>query len=121
MFAVKLLANLAIVTLFWRCLNTFSHFTFHMSLEVSYYNWSLLKAVHVFYVNVQFKRTNQGCSPSKLANQSMLNGVAGDKNGQEKLWSFDKARNVLVEKTKARAVKNILPLDFARYLGYSEV
>ena len=51
----------------------------------------------------------------------MLNGVAGDKNGQEKLWSFDKARNVLVEKTKARAVKNILPLDFARYLGYSEV
>ena len=75
MFAVKLLANLAIVTLFWRCLNTFSHFTFHMSLEVSYYNWSLLKAVHVFYVNVQFKRTNQGCSPSKLANQSMLNGA----------------------------------------------
>ena len=57
----------------------------------------------------------------KISQSINVEWRAGDKNGQEKLWSFDKARNVLVEKTKARAVKNILPLDFARYLGYSEV
>ena len=115
MFAVRLLANLAIVTLFWTCLNTFSHFTFHMSLEVSYYDWSLLKAANVFYVNVQFKRTNQGCSPSKLAYQSMLNGALVIKMVKKNFGLLTK------RETNTRAVKNILPLDFARYLGYSEV
>ena len=43
---------------------------------------------------------------------------------QGKLWSFDEARNVLIEKKneiKISAVKILFPLDFATYLSYSEV
>ena len=36
----------------------------------------------------------------KLANQSMLNGARKQEWKQEKLCSFDKARNVLVKKIK---------------------
>ena len=36
------------------------------------------------------------------------------------LWSFDKARKVLIEKNKDMG-KNIFTLDFAKYLSYSEV
>ena len=41
MFAVDLLVNSAVV-MFWRC-PEISHFTFHISLEVLYDNWLLLK------------------------------------------------------------------------------
>ena len=92
MFAVKLLANslVAIVTLFWTCLNTFSHFTFPIPLEVLYYNWSLLKAVKVLtsyiklcYVYVQFKRANQSCSPSKISQSVNLERRNCDRNGKQ--------------------------------------
>ena len=51
MFAVKFLANQAVVcncyVMFWACQTLhFSHFTFHITLEVLYYNWSELKAVN---------------------------------------------------------------------------
>ena len=36
-------------------------------LEVLYYKWSLLKTVNVLYVYVQFKQTNQICSPSNFS------------------------------------------------------
>ena len=85
MFAVKLLTNqwlLAIVTLFSTC-RAFSHFTFHVSLEVFYYNGSYSNAVNnvlTSYVKfccayVNFKRTNQSCSPEKLTSQSMANSA----------------------------------------------
>ena len=38
---------------------------------------------------------------------------------QEKLRSFDKARNILIEKKfEIWAVQNIFPLDFIKYLSY---
>ena len=62
MFAVKLLAHLAVASncyiRFWTC-----HFTDH--LRYYYYKQSLLKAVKPFKV----------AHLQKLANQSMLNGV----------------------------------------------
>ena len=64
----------------------------------------------------------------KSANQSMLNGALvidmvnhSFRKKQEKLLPFDKARNNLIEKIEIRAVKNIFPLDFAKYLSYSEL
>ena len=86
----KLLANLnckQIQRLFasWHhVLHMPSIFTFHIShtIEVLYCNWLYLKAVNILtsliklcFVYFKFKRTNQSCSPSKLANQSMLNGA----------------------------------------------
>ena len=40
-----------------------------------------------------------------------------------KLWSFDEAKNVLIEKNKIKIweVKILFPLDVAIYLSYSEV
>ena len=44
------------------------------------------------------------------------------KKKQEKLWPFDKAKNVVVKKKKKIwAEKNIFLLDFAKYLSYSDV
>ena len=77
MFAVKLLANLVAASDCYNALNMFEHvFTFHIShitLGINY-NWLLSKAVNVLYVYVQFKRTNQSYSPSKIS-QSLLNGA----------------------------------------------
>ena len=36
-------------------------------------------------------------------------------------YAFDKSRNILIKKIKIWAVKNIFPLDFAKYPNYSEV
>ena len=38
-----------------------------------------------------------------------------------KTWSFEKAWNVLIEKIEILVVKIISPLNFAKYLSYSEV
>ena len=66
----------------------------------------------------------------KLANQSILNdtvvmGMANNswkrKWKQEKLWSFEKVWNVLIEKINIWAVTKLFPLDFANYLSYSEM
>ena len=65
----------------------------------------LTSYIKLCYVYVKFKQTNQSCSSSKI---NQLINVEGDScNGndkqffqwsQEKLWSFDKARNGLIEK-----------------------
>ena len=70
MFAVKLLANLVVVSNCYVVLNVIEHvFTFHISYITwgINYNWPLLKAVNVLYVYVQLKRTNESCSPSKIS------------------------------------------------------
>ena len=44
-----------------------------------------------------------------------------DRNGkQEKLWSFDKARNFLIKENEGKGSEKI-SLDIAKYLSYSEV
>ena len=42
------------------------------------------------------------------------------KGKQEKLWLFEKAWNVFIEKNEILVMKNISPLNFAKYLRYSE-
>ena len=77
MFTVKLLTNLVVGSDCYIVLNMIEHvFTFHIS-HITWginYNWLLLKAVNVLYVYVQFKRTSQICSPSKIS-QSLLNSA----------------------------------------------
>ena len=54
----------------------------------------------------------------------MLNGVLMIEvvnNSFEKLWSFEKAWNVLIKKIEILVVKNVSPVNFAKYLSYSEV
>ena len=57
----------------------------------------------------------------------MLNGAlvievfTCDRTCDEKLWSFDKARNVLIENKKRYGMRNISPLEFIKYLSYSEL
>ena len=97
-FALKLQANSAVV-----CVVTlyFEHFTFYIPLEVLYYNRWYLKAVKnvltsyfkLCYVYVKFKQTNQSSSPSKITNQSMLNGAPVMEMVNN---SFSKARKALV-------------------------
>ena len=73
MFAVKLLANLVVASDCYIVFNMFEHvFTFRTS-HINY-KWLLLKPANVLYVYVQFKPTNQSCSPSKIS-QSLLNGA----------------------------------------------
>ena len=77
MFAVKLLANTAvvcIVTLFWTC-SAFSHFTFFKPLETFYYKWSQMKAVKLCYFMLNSNEPIKVAYFQKLANQSMLNGA----------------------------------------------
>ena len=55
MFAVKLLTDSVVTSNCYINLNMFEHvFTFHIPLEVLYYNWSLLKAANVLmsYTNL---------------------------------------------------------------------
>ena len=101
----------ATVTLFWIC-RTFSHFRIsHFSYHLKY-NWPLLKAVNNIltsyikscYVYVKFKRASQSCSPSKINQSINVEWRTCARNGkqffswkQEKLWSFEKAWNVLIE------------------------
>ena len=53
--------------------HVFTIHIYHITWGINY-NWLLLKAVNVLYVYVQFKRTNQSYSPSKIS-QSLLNGA----------------------------------------------
>ena len=116
-FAVKLLANSLVAIDFYIALtmfDTLSHFTSPIPLEILYFNWSSLKAINVLtnhtklcYVYGQFKRTNLSCSPSKISQSINVKWRTCDRNGkhcfkwkQEKLWSFDKAKNVLIKKNK---------------------
>ena len=66
----------------------------------------------------------------KLANQWMLNDALVTEMAnncfsdsmKSKLWSFEKVRNVLIEKkNEIWAAKNIFLLHFTKYLSYSEV
>ena len=54
----------------------------------------------------------------------MLNGalmIEVVNNSFEKLWSFEKVWNVLIKKIEILVVKNVSPVNFAKYLSYSEV
>ena len=70
MFVVKLLANLVVASDCYIVLNMFEDiFTFHIShitWGINYY-FLLLKAVNVLNVYVQFKLTNQSCTPWKIS------------------------------------------------------
>ena len=108
-FAVKLLANLVVASDCYIVLNMFEHVsTFNIS-HITWginYNWLLLKAVNVLYVYVQFKRTNQSCSPSKISQSITIKWHTCDGNSkynsfrESKKNLFDKAQNVLIEKNK---------------------
>ena len=69
-FAVKLLANLVVASDCYIVLNMFEHVSTcnisHITWGINY-NWLLLQAVNVLYVYLQFKWTNQSCSPSKIS------------------------------------------------------
>ena len=61
--------------------------------------------IKLCYVYVKFKWTNQSCSSSKISQLINVEWHTCDRNGKEffqwkleKLWSFDKARNILIEK-----------------------
>ena len=89
MFAVKPLANLVVARDCYIVLNMFEHvFTFHIS-HISHitwginYNWGImLKAVKVFYVYVQIKRTNQKCSPAEISQSITTEWRTCDGNGK---------------------------------------
>ena len=85
MFELKLLANLVVASDCYIVLNMFEHvFTFHIS-HITWginYKWSLLKAVNVLYVYVQFKQTNQSCSPSKISQSITIKWRTCDGNGK---------------------------------------
>ena len=122
---VKFLANyiscLHCYIIFWTC-RAFSHFTFYISLEVLYYiiDYVLTSYIKYCYVYVNFKWTNQSCLSSEISQSINVEWRTRYANGkqffqwkEERLFSFDTARNVLI-KTKIeilKAVKNSL-LDF---------
>ena len=84
-FAVKLLANLVVASDCYIVLNMFEHVStfniFHITWGINY-NWLLLKAVNVLYVYVQFKRTNQSCSPSKISQSITIEWRTCDGNSK---------------------------------------
>ena len=85
MFAVTLRANLVFASDCYIVLNMFEDVsTFHISriTWVINYNWSLLKAVNVLYFYVQFKRTNQSCSPWKISQSITIEWRTCDGNGK---------------------------------------
>ena len=115
MFAVKLPANIVVASDCYIVLNMFEHvFTFHI-FHIAWginYNWSLLKA------NVQLKRTNQGCSPSKIS-QSLLNGalvmeVVNNSFSESKNFGRLIKQNGNLKSKGNLKYKNTLPLDFAQ-------
>ena len=81
------------------------------------------------YVYVNFKQTNQICLSSKISQSINIEWRTCDRNGkqffqwkQEKLWSFDKARNVLIEtKIDIKSSEKYSLLDFTEYLSCLEV
>ena len=86
---------------------------------------SFIKLRHVF---VKLKQTNQNCSPSKLANQSMLNGAIviqmvnnSFSESNKNVCRLIKINCRLSEEIDVWALKIIFSLDFAKCLCYSEV
>ena len=76
----------------------------------------LMSYIKLCYVYVKFNEPIKVARLQKLTNQSMLNGAL--RNGNElfqwkleKLWSFNKTRNVLTEKI-------YILLDFTKYLSF---
>ena len=65
---------LVIVSLFWIC-PAFSHFTFHISREVLYHNWSKLKAVNNILTSYVKFGPIKVAHLQNLANQAMTNGA----------------------------------------------
>ena len=85
MFVVKLLANLVVASDCYIVLNMFEDiFTFHMShitWGINYY-FLLLKGVNVLNVYVQFKLTNQSCTPWKISQSITIEWRTCDENGK---------------------------------------
>ena len=89
----------------------------------------LTSYIKLCYVNINFKRTNQSCWSSKISQSINVELRTCDRNGkqfffqqkQEKLWSFDKAKNTLIKIKILRAVKKYSLLDFTEYVSFSEV
>ena len=85
MFVVKLLVNLVAASDCYIVLNMFENiFTFHIphiTWGINYY-LSLLKAVNVLNVYVQFKRTNQSFSPWKISQSITIEWCTFDENGK---------------------------------------
>ena len=88
-----------------------SHFTYHLRYYIIIdHCWNLLTFYRVilnYVVYVQFKRANQSCSPSNISQLINVEWRNCDRDSkqffqrnQEKLWSFCKTRNVLIEKNK---------------------
>ena len=73
----------------------------------------LTSYIKLSYVYVKFKWTNQSCLSPKIRHffQWKL----------EKLWLFDKERNVLIEKNRDMGSEKYNLLDFAKHLSFSEV
>ena len=100
--------------IFWTC-QSFLYFTFNISREVLYYNWSQLKPVNSVLtsyiklrnVYVNFKRTNQSCSSSKISKSMNFELRTCDRTcfqwKQERLWSSEKLRNILIKKYRDMA------------------
>ena len=72
--------------------------------------------IKLCYDYVKFKWANQSCSSSKISQSTNIERRTCDRNGKqgfqwklEKLWSFNKAMNILTEKM-------YILLDFAKYL-----
>ena len=108
MFPVKLLANLVVASDCYTVLNMFEHAITYRISHITWginYNWSLLKAVNVLYVYVQFKGNNQSCSPSKISQSVTSEWRTCDEHVnnsfiESKNKLFDKAENVIIEKNK---------------------
>ena len=84
--------------------------------------------IKLCYVYVKFKWANQSYSSLKISQLINVQWRTCDKNGKqifqwelEKLWSFDKARNDLIEKNRDMSSEKYILLDFAKYLSFSEV
>ena len=98
-----------------------SHFTYHLRCYIIIdHSWKLLTMFYSSYIKlcyayVEFKRTNQSCSPSKISQSIKVEWRNCDKN-EKQFFQWKKARNVLIEKKIEKwTVKNIFLLDFARY------
>ena len=88
-------------------MNTFSHFTFHISLEVLIIIDNINVTFNMFMFNSN--KPIRVAHLQKLANQSLLNGALVMEMGnnyfiESKKNLFDKAENVLIEKKKKRKI-----------------
>ena len=115
---------LTIATSFWTCLNTFSHFTYHLRYYILINHcWKLLTFnMFISHLNEPIKAGHL----QKLANQSRLNGALVIEMVNNSFSERKKAFGLLIKretfkskKIKIWTMKNIFPLHFAKYLKYS--